>query len=191
MKINESVIALLDGIQGQWYSEPRYLKDAYLWTAEDRQAILASKKRTKEIDYLRIAAANTPAKEINVVIVPNLAIGLKAQAIPCRRIIVVPRPDTIENLVMYLHECGHLAKDYDKSRVWLEEAEAEFFMLQVIVRSKKIPLLQRLAVENDARDFIIHCLEHCGEANPNQYLDKAIMEFIEGKSRFDDAARTW
>ena len=106
---------------------------------------LSSKKRTKGIGYLRIAAANTPAKVIHVVIVPKMAIGLKAQAIPCRRIIIVPFPDTIENLVMYLHECGYLAKTYDKSQVWLEEVEAEFFMLQVIVRSKKNPFARTVS----------------------------------------------
>jgi hypothetical protein len=72
MEINERIAALVDGLDGYWFSEPRRLKGAYLWTVQDRETVLFSKNRTKGIGYLRIAAANTPSEPVHIVIVPNI-----------------------------------------------------------------------------------------------------------------------
>jgi hypothetical protein len=97
---------------------------------------------------------------------------------------IVPFPDTLKSLVIYLHECGHLAKLYDKcGPLWIEEIEAEFFMLQIIARSRNIRSLCRSAVESNARGFILSRLCNSGVADPERQLGEEIVEFIAGKRK--------
>jgi hypothetical protein len=88
---------------------------------------------------------------------------------------IVPRPNSIENLLIYLHECAHfvLHRDDEKTPRYLKEFQAETWALDKIqaedlILSDELLLMSRKRIANDIRGAL---------KNGIQRLDKRAVEF--------------
>jgi hypothetical protein len=175
--------------------DPRALKNAFLWTEEDREAA-RSVKRRKGAGCIHVAAASTP-NLATVIIVPQLlelvrtAGEVSAIAWPYHRLIVVRFPNDLAKLYAYLHECGHVENDHDKDRFqdrrqwyWLDDIEADFFAVRAIGRApdRDIYWMDKSHVEKITRKYMLKKLQESAMDEAKRYVEAATLDFIEGRS---------
>ena len=88
---------------------------------------------------------------------------------------IVPRPDSIENLLIYLHECAHfvLHRDEEKSPIYTKEFQAETWAIDKIQMGglslpDELLLRSRRRTANEIRGAL---------RNRIRRLDKRAVEF--------------